>query len=540
MRIDDVARLVHPRVIELERHAPVEDVGHAGIHTPDGHTVLVPVECAWHALVVAAVDGGDALVEHVAIAHEGEVVAPVENSAVTDAVSTLGGEIEVVALLGLEVGIADNHIAHVAHVEVHEHLLERGCTEAAGIVGAEGHPWEFVDDGEPLGERTLRGGREVVVAQAGHDVQPRRDVPVELRIAVDVALRVAGVVAELIGGEVVVQVVGSQDEDVVAERVVIEGVSHVLAVGVVVVVGARAVGHVVGLVVLVVGIGQFQMAAVVPTVAPLESCTIAVEVIVVRIALAGAEEVAATASHRQPVGGTPDEPLLQVIGLLSIEPAQVGVVCQHRFIIRQSLRLLHQFDGNLLGRVRLRQVDGIDLGVLETRLRVPLPVVEGEAGSVAPFMPEGAVARMSICRPRLEVLAADDVDHAPYGIRAVECRRGSLHNLYAPGVFKAQTAVIDVVHRLASHALTIDKEEHGIAAEAAHVERRLLTHGESELKSGNLLNEHVLDIGGIGNLDVVKRDESRHYRGILQRLRCVRGRHHDGFQLHRVADVVLC
>ena len=292
------------------------------------------------------------------------------------------------------------------------------------------------------------------------------------------------------------------------------------------------------------------MAAVVPTVAPLESCTIAVEVIVVRIALAGAEEVAATASHRQPVGGTPDEPLLQVIGLLSIEPAQVGVVVQHRFIIGQSLRLLHQFDGNLLGRVRLRQVDGIDfgvletrlrvpLGVLETRLRVPLPVVEGEAGSVAPFMPEGAVARMSICRPRLEVLAADDVDDASDGIRAVECRRGSLHNLYAPGVFKAHAAVVDVVHRLASHALAIDEEEDGIAAEAAHVERRLLAHGETELQPGKLLNEHILNVSGIGNLDVVKRNESRHYRGILQRLRGVRGRHHNGLQFHRVADVVL-
>ena len=281
------------------------------------------------------------------------------------------------------------------------------------------------------------------------------------------------------------------------------------------------------------------MAAVVPTVAPLESCTIAVEVIVVRIALAGAEEVAATASHRQPVGGTPDEPLLQVIGLLSIEPAQVGVVVQHRFIIRQSLRLLHQFDGNLLGRVRLRQVDGIDLGVLETRLRVPLPVVEGEAGSVAPFMPEGAVARMSICRPRLEVFAADDVDDTSDGIRAVECRRGPLHNLYAPGIFKAHAAVVDVVHRLASHALAIDEEEDGIAAEAAHVERCLLAHGESELQPGKLLNEHILNVGGIGNLDVVKRDESRHHRGILQRLRGVRGRHHNGLQFHRVADVVL-
>ena len=95
----------------------------------------------------------------------------------------------------------------------------------------------------------------MVVAQASHDVQLRRDVPVELRIAVDVILRVAGVVAELIGGEIVVHIVGSHDQDVLAERMVIEGVGHVLAVGVVVVVGARAIGHVVSLVVLVEGIG---------------------------------------------------------------------------------------------------------------------------------------------------------------------------------------------------------------------------------------------------------------------------------------------
>ena len=237
-------------------------MGHADIHTPHRHAVFVPVERTWHALIVTAINGGDAFVEHVAIANEREVVAPVDNSAVADAVGTLEGKIEVVALLGLEVGITDDHIAHAAHVEVHEHLLERRCAETAGIVGAESYPGELVDDGESLGKSILRRGREVVIAQAGHDIQSRSDVPVELRIAVDVALRVAGVVAELIGREVVVQVVSSQDEDVFAERMVVDGVGHVLAVGVVVVVGARAVGHVVGLVVLVVGIGQFQMAAV--------------------------------------------------------------------------------------------------------------------------------------------------------------------------------------------------------------------------------------------------------------------------------------
>ena len=321
---------------------------------------------------------------------------------------------------------------------------------------------------------------------------------------------------------------------------VVEGVDHVLAVGVVVVVGARAVGHVVGFVVLIVGIRQLQMAAVVPGVAPLEACAVAVEVIVVGVALAGAEEVAATSRHGQPVGGTPDEPLLQVVGLLSIEAAQVGVVVEHRLVVRQSLRLLHELEGNLLGRVRLGQVDGVGLGVLETRLRVPLPVVEREAGSVAPFMPEGAVARMDIGRPRLEVLAADDVDDSPYGIRAVESRRGPLHDLYAPGVLKTHAAVVDVVHGLACHALAIDEEEHGIAAEAAHVERCLLAHGESELQPGKLLDEQVLNVGGIGNPEVVGRDEPCHHRGILQRLGGVRGRHHDRLQLDRVADVVLC
>ena len=44
---------------------------------------------------------------------------------------------------------------------------------------------------------------------------------------------------------------------------------------------------------------------------------------------------------------------------------------------------------------------------------------------------------------------------------------------------------------------------------------------------------------GIIDLDVVEGDESRHHRGILQRLGRVRCRHHDGLQLHRVADMIL-
>ena len=131
-------------------------MSHADIHTPYCHAIFVPVERTWHALTLSAIDGGDAFVENIAIAHDREVVASVENSSVTDAVGALDGEIEVVALLGLEVWIADNHIPHVAHVEVHVHLFERWCTETAGIVGAEGHPGEFIDNGESLGKSTLR------------------------------------------------------------------------------------------------------------------------------------------------------------------------------------------------------------------------------------------------------------------------------------------------------------------------------------------------------------------------------------------------
>ena len=89
LRVDDVARFVHPRVIQLERHAPVKEMGHADIHAPYSHAIFVPVERTWHALTFSAIDGGDALVEDIAIAHDREVVASVENSSVTDAVGAL-------------------------------------------------------------------------------------------------------------------------------------------------------------------------------------------------------------------------------------------------------------------------------------------------------------------------------------------------------------------------------------------------------------------------------------------------------------------
>ena len=151
-------------------------------------------------------------------------------------------------------------------------------------------------------------------------------------------------------------------------------------------------------------------------------------------------------------------------------------------------------------------------------------------------MPEGIVARVDAGGPRFQILPADDIDHSTDGIRAIKSRRGPFHNLYAPHVVEVHTAVVDVVHGLSCHSFAIDEEEHGIPSEATHVERRLLRHGQAEFQSGNLLCEHVLNVGGIGNLNVMKGNETRHHRCIFQGLGRMRCCHHHRLELYRVAD----
>ena len=100
------------------------------------------------------------------------------------------------ALLRLQVWISENHIPHVAHVEVHIHFFERRGPETAGIIGAEGHPWKLIYDGESLCECLLSRSREIIVTDAAHNVQLVGDVPVKLCIAVDIVLFVFGIVNE--------------------------------------------------------------------------------------------------------------------------------------------------------------------------------------------------------------------------------------------------------------------------------------------------------------------------------------------------------
>ena len=177
-------------------------------------------------------------------------------------------------------------LKHVAHVVVHIHLLQRGSPETAGIVGPEGHPWKFIDHGEALGERTPLGSREIVVSYTAHHVQTLGDVPVKLRIAVDVVLCVIGVFYELVGCEIVVYVVGPHEKRVLPKRIAEQPMHHMLPVAVVVVVGACAVGHEIGLVILVESVGQLQMAVMVPCIFPLQYGAVSIEMVVVRVALA--------------------------------------------------------------------------------------------------------------------------------------------------------------------------------------------------------------------------------------------------------------
>ena len=109
---------------------------------------------------------------------------------------------------------------------------------------------------------------------------------------------------------------------------------YMLPIAVVVVVGTSAVGQEIGLVVLVIGVRQFEMTGVIPCISALQSCTITVEMIVVSVAFAGAEEIASPPYQRQLVVSTPCESFLDVVSLLSIETAQVGVVIQYGFVIR--------------------------------------------------------------------------------------------------------------------------------------------------------------------------------------------------------------
>ena len=199
-------------------------------------------------------DRSDTLVEKIAVAHECEAVSTIEETACLDALLPFEGHIEIMALFGFQLRIANQHNTHVAHVVMHIHLLERRCTKPTGIIGSECEPREFIDPGQTFRESVLGGSRKIVIAHTRHHIETVVDVPVELNIAVDVVLRMGCIVTKLIGGEIVMQDISSHQEVVSAQRVTVEGMRHMLPVTVVVVVRTGTVGQIVCLIILVVRI----------------------------------------------------------------------------------------------------------------------------------------------------------------------------------------------------------------------------------------------------------------------------------------------
>ena len=88
-------------------------------------------------------------------------------------------QVEVVALLRLQIRIAINHL-HTRHIKVHIHLLEGWGTESTGIVGTDGKALPLGHQSQTTGSSMLAGCREVIMTKTCHDVQPLQRIVIEL------------------------------------------------------------------------------------------------------------------------------------------------------------------------------------------------------------------------------------------------------------------------------------------------------------------------------------------------------------------------
>ena len=138
---------------------------------------------------------------------------------------------------------------------------------------------------------------------------------------------------------------------------------------------------------------------------------------------------------------------------------------------------------------------------------------------MAPHLKKVEEAKKDKSKPRLAVFTGDDVDDTGYGIGTIERRSCTLYNLDTSYIIQVQTTIIYIIHGFASQSLAIYEEEHGVSAETIHVERSLLIHGIAEFQTRHLLCEEVLDIGSIGNLDIIGGNQTGYHRSILQRIR---------------------
>ena len=347
--------------------------------------------------------------------------------------------------------------------------------------------------------------RKMVEAQARNEVEPPVRVPVELCEGIGRMLRMAAVVRKLVGHQVVTHVVTADGKDVFpGEGMVVERAQGVLHVAVVAHVARRG-DQIVALVVLVEGIGEFQIIGRRNGPVALQStreASVAVPDTLRCVALA--KEVPSPCGQFQFVGGREYEPFLDIERRIAVDGAVIA-----------DLGVVGSF----------RQIDGIDRGILHVGHRVEPALIEPDRAAVT-LLVVGAVAAVQVDRPRLPGFTADDVHHTSDGIRPVERRSGPLDDLNAPDVIHVQTTVVDIVERFARQPLAVDKKQYRIAAESRHVERHLLVHRIGEFDARQLALQQIPNMGGIDLFDVGFGDDTGDNRNILQQFRGACGRHH--------------
>ena len=79
-------------------------------------------------------------------------------------------------------------------------------------------------------------------------------------------------------------------------------------------------------------------------------------------------------------------------------------------------------------------------------------------------------------------------------------------------VIHRQAREVYVVHRLACETLTIHKDEHALSSKAREVKVHHLVLGKGELHAWHHLLQQVLDVGGVGLLNVGMADDLREHR----------------------------
>ena len=158
------------------------------------------------------------------------------------------------------------------------------------------------------------------------------------------------------------------------------------------------------------------------------------------------------------------------------------------------------------------------VGVLQLEVRVTPQLADGDAQTV--MLAQIAVAATTgavLNEQPLVVLLGDDVHHASYGIRAVECRRGSLHYLNLLDVLWVYEAQVVLPAHVAVYAFAVN--QHQDIGVAQSVQLHLRPHIVlAECERSRQPREDVLNRAARIVAEHFMRDNLRLYGRILQQV----------------------